>query len=104
MNKKCFAMRRLSRFFCVFIFVFSMLAASSAFCGEAVNVILKNASSATVELELIDQYGGNFTASVDAGMSQNQTLKANSEIKIGGKAVHVVTAEDEGKEVVVAGP
>jgi len=79
------------------------LAASPAFCGDAVNVILKNASSATVDVELIDQYGGNFTATIDAGMSQNHSLKVNSAVKVGGNTVHTVTPKDEGKEVVVAG-
>ena len=91
-----------SRLVCVFILLFGLLAANSAFCGDAVNVILKNNSSAVVEVELVDQYGGNFTASIDAGMSQNHTLKANSEVKIGGNSVHVVVTGDEGKEVVVA--
>jgi len=104
MNKKRVAKSRLVRFFYVFIFLLGVLATNSAFCGEAVNVILKNASSGTVEVELIDQYGGNFKASLDAGMSQNHTLKVNSEIKVGGKSVHVVVSGDEGKEVVVAGP
>ena len=69
-----------------------------------VNVILKNDSGAGVEAELIDQYGGNFTATVEAGMSQNQNLLAGSEIKVGGVAVHTVTSADEGQEIVIAGP
>jgi hypothetical protein len=36
-------------------------------------------------------------------MSQNHTLKTNSEVKVGGNAVHVVAPGDEGKEIVVAG-
>lgn len=71
---------------CVFILLFGLLAATSAFCADAVNVILKNNSSGSVEVELIDQYGGNFTATIDAGMSTNSTLKVNSEIKVGGAA------------------
>ena len=88
---------------CILTLVFAMLVAGPALSGDAVNVILKNASSAAVEVELIDQYGGNFTANIDAGMSQNHALKANSEIKVGGKKVHVVVPGDEGKEIVVAG-
>ena len=80
-----------------------MLLASPAFCVEAVNVILKNNSSAAVEAELIDQYGGNFKASVDAGMSQNHNLKVNSEIKVNNSSVHLVVPEDEEKEVIIAG-
>ena len=65
---------------------------------------LISGSSSTVQVELIDQYGGNFSASIDGGMSQNHTLKVNSEIKVGGNTVHVVASGDEGKEIVVAGP
>ena len=71
--------------------------------GKAVNVILKNNSSSGVDVELVDQYGGNFTAAIDGGMSQNHTLKAGSEVKVNGAAVHVVAKRDEGREVVVAG-
>ena len=67
-----------------------------------VNVILKNDSGASVDVALVDQYGGNFTATVDAGTSQNQTLQAQSEIKIGETVVHVVVPADEGAEIVVA--
>lgn len=70
---------------------------------EKVNLILKNESSSAVEVALIDQYGGNFTATIDAGTSQNQTLKAKSEIKIADKVVHVAMPGDEGKEIVIAG-
>ena len=69
----------------------------------AVSLILKNNSSQPVELALIDQYGGNFTATIDAGMSQNQTLQLKSPIKIGEVVVHIVLPEDEGKEVIIAG-
>ena len=95
----------LNRKFCLsftFTLLLCLLAVSPAFCADAVNVILKNNSSGGVEVELLDQYGGNFTASIESGMSTNQTLKVNSEIKVGGSAVHVVTTEDEGKEIVVA--
>lgn len=69
---------------------------------EAVNVILKNESSSTVVVELIDQYGGNFTASIDGGMSQNHTVKNGSQVKINGAVVHVIKSGDEGQIVVVA--
>ncbi|MCW5203986.1 hypothetical protein VU13_04615 [Desulfobulbus sp. US5] len=71
--------------------------------GDAVNVILKNNSSATIEVELIDQYGGNFTATIEAGTSQNQTLKVDSEMKVKDGTTRSVTAADEGKEVSIAG-
>ncbi len=92
---------QMGRIICVALL--SVLLTSPAFCVEAVNVMLKNNSSATVEAELIDQYGGNFKASVDAGMSQNHTLKVNSEVKVNNTSVHVVVPEDEGKEVIIAG-
>jgi len=31
-------------------------------------------------------------------------MKVNSEVKVNGNTVHVVTSGDEGREVVVAGP
>ena len=68
----------------------------------AVSVILKNDSGSSVDVELVDQYGGNFTATIEPGPSQNQTLQVGSKIKIGGTTVHEVTAEDEGKEIVIA--
>lgn len=70
----------------------------------AVNLILKNDSGSSVDVELIDQYGGNFTATVDGNTSQNQTLQSGSEIKIGGTAVHVVAPADEGMEILIAAP
>lgn len=76
---------------------------SFAQANGAVNIILKNDSSSPVDLALIDQYGGNFTVTVEAGMSQNQTLKAGSEIKIGETVVYVATPADEGKEIIIAG-
>ena len=90
--------------FCVLALIVGMLFAGPVLCGDAVNVILKNSSSASVEVELIDQYGGNFTATIDSGMSQNQTLKVGSEVKVSGSVVHVASAGDEGEEIVVAGP
>ena len=69
-----------------------------------VNVILKNDSGSSVDLALVDQYGGNFTATVDASTSQNQTLQAQSEIKIAETTVHVVSPDDEGQEIIIAGP
>lgn len=71
--------------------------------APAVSLILKNGSSSAVEVALIDQYGGNLTVTIDAGMSQNQTLRVKSAIKIGDNVVHVVAPEDEGQEVVIAG-
>ncbi len=68
----------------------------------AVNLILKNASDSSVDVALIDQYGGNFTATVEGGTSQNQTLKSQSEIKIGETTIHVVAPADEGAEIVIA--
>ncbi len=94
---------RVACFSCGVVLLLGLLA-SFAFCGEAVNIMLKNASSASVEVELIDQYGGNFKATVDAGMSQNHSLKNQSVVKVGDQTVYVVTAADEGKEVVIAGP
>ena len=70
--------------------------------ADAVNLMLKNDSGASVDVGLVDQYGGNFTASIDAGTSQNQTLQAQSEMKIGETVVHVVVPADEGAEIVVA--
>ena len=69
-----------------------------------VNVILKNDSGASVDVALVDQYGGNFTATVDAGTSQNQTLQAQSEIQVAETTVHVVSPDDEGQEIIIAGP
>ena len=71
--------------------------------SEAINVILKNNSSSAIEVELIDQYGGNYSITLDAGASQNHTVKMNSEVKVKDGAIHVVTADDEGKEVSIAG-
>lgn len=69
---------------------------------KAVDVILQNNSSSSVDVELIDQYGGNFTASIDGGMSQNHTLRIGSDIKVNGSTVHVISADDKGKAIVVA--
>jgi len=70
--------------------------------ADAVHLMLKNDSGASVDVGLVDPYGGNFTASIDAGTSQNQTLQAQSETKIGETVVHVVAPADEGAEIVVA--
>ena len=80
------------------------ITAGHAWAAEAgaVSVILKNDSGSSVDVELVDQYGGNFTVTIEAGTSQNQTLQLGSKIKIGGNTVHEVTAEDEGKEIVIA--
>ena len=69
-----------------------------------VNLILKNDSGSSVDVALMDQYGGNFTATIDGGTSQNQTLKPQSEIKIGESTIHVVSPNDEGQEIVIASP
>ena len=69
-----------------------------------VNLILKNDSGSSVDVSLVDQYGGNFTATIDGGTSQNQTLQPQSEIKIGESVVHVVAPADEGQEIVIAAP
>jgi hypothetical protein len=103
MNKKPVLTCRVFCFFLVFILLFGVFAAVPAFGQNAVNVILKNASSSSVEVELIDQYGGNFKAEIGSGMTQNHTLKVGSPIKVGGNTVHVVSAGDEGKTVTVAG-
>ena len=70
--------------------------------AAAVSLILKNNSAAAVDVGLVDQYGGNFTATVEGGMGQNQTLQAGSEIQVGGAAIHTVSTSDEGAEIVVA--
>ncbi len=87
------------------LFLSVLLLGSAAYAQEAetVNLILKNDSSAAVDVELVDQFGGNYMATVDPGMSQNQSLKVNSEIRVAGNVVHVVTPEDEGKEIIIAG-
>lgn len=72
--------------------------------AKAVNVILKNDSGASVDVACIDQYGGNFTATVEGSTSQNQTLMAQSEIKIGETVIHVVSPADEGQELLIAAP
>ena len=71
--------------------------------SEAVNVMLKNSSSSTIEVELTDQYGGNYTITLDSGAVQNHTVQINSEVKVKDGETHVVTADDEGKEVIIAG-
>lgn len=68
---------------------------------KPVNIILKNDSGGGVQVEMLDQYGGNVTVTVEPGTSQNHTVKLNSAIKAGGKTVLKATAKDEGKEVVV---
>jgi hypothetical protein len=68
---------------------------------KPVNIMLKNDSSGAVQVEMIDQYGGNVTVTVEPGTSQNHAVKLNSAVKAGGKTVLKATAKDEGKEVVV---
>lgn len=89
---------------CVFAICLFGAGATSAVAGGAVNLMLKNDSSSAVQVEMIDQYGGNFTATIEPNTSQNQTLKVQSEIKVGGNSVHMVTAQDEGKVITVASP
>jgi hypothetical protein len=68
---------------------------------KPVNIILKNDSGGGVQVEMLDQYGGNVTVTVEPGTSQNHAVKLNSAVKAGGKTVLKATAKDEGKEVVV---
>ena len=93
----------LSLLFIATSFLSAQDATTAAPGKTAVSLILKNNSASSVTVELIDQYGGNFTATVEPGTSQNQTLKVNSEVKIGEVPVHVVVPADEGMEVIVAG-
>ncbi len=89
---------------CVFVCLGLLLGAGVTIAVSAdkpVNLILKNNSSNSLQVELIDQYGGNFTITLEPGSSQNQALKLNSKVTVGGKSVHVATAKDEGKEVVI---
>lgn len=88
------------------VMMFAAIPATQVWAQDAaaVNLMLKNDSGSSVDVELVDQYGGNFTASVDGGTSQNQTLQSGSEIKIGGSPIHVVAPSDEGTEIVIAGP
>ncbi|WP_339134000.1 MAG: hypothetical protein WGN25_14235 [Candidatus Electrothrix sp. GW3-4] len=89
---------------CVLLVCSTMfIGAAMGWAAGAVNVILKNNSSAAIEVELIDQYGGNFTTTIEPGTSQNQVLKADSEMKVKDGSTRKVTAEDEGKEVTLAG-
>ena len=87
----------------LFLLVLMLGSIAYAQVTEKVNLILKNDSSSGVEVALIDQYGGNFTVSIDAGTSQNRTLKVKSKIKVADKVVHVATPQDEGKEIIIAG-
>jgi hypothetical protein len=88
-----------------FVFLSALLFVNLAHAQEkaVVSLILKNNSSSAVEVALIDQYGGNFTVTINAGMSQNQSLKIQSPIKIAENVVHVVVLEDEAKEIIIAG-
>jgi len=90
----------------VLVLAFAALPGTQAWAQDAaaVNLMLKNDSGSSVDVDLVDQYGGNFTATVDGNTSQNQTLKSGSEIKIGGSTVHVVASSDEGTEIVIAAP
>lgn len=68
---------------------------------KPVNIILKNDSGGGVQVEMLDQYGGNVTVTVEPGTSQNHAVKLNNTIKTNGKTVLKATTKDEGKEVVV---
>ncbi|MDX9970588.1 MAG: hypothetical protein RBS56_01640 [Candidatus Gracilibacteria bacterium] len=68
----------------------------------SVSVILKNNSSAPVELDLIDFYGGNFKAFIEPGMAQNHTLMEGSDVVLAGKVVYKIGLNDANKEIVVA--
>ncbi len=68
----------------------------------AVNLLLKNNSGNAVNASLIDQYGGNYSATIEGGMAQNHALLENSEVIVEGISVHVVVPEDENMEIVVA--
>ncbi|MBD3329987.1 hypothetical protein GF354_00480 [Candidatus Peregrinibacteria bacterium] len=68
----------------------------------AISLILKNQSSTDIELDLTDQYGGNFNAQIPASTSQNHTLMEGSKIKSHEQALHTVNAEDTNKEIVIA--
>ncbi len=69
---------------------------------QAVHVMLENKSSSSVKVEMTDQYGGMFSAEIDGGMSQNHTLRNGSEVKVGGAAIHIISAGDQHKTIVVA--
>lgn len=86
----------------IFTLFAGLIAADTVFSADAVHVILKNDSSSSVDVELIDQYGGNFSASIDGGMASNQTLKVDSDIVVNGSSVHRVASSDESQEIVVA--
>ncbi len=68
----------------------------------AVNLILKNTSGSDVDVELIDMYGGNFTANIPADTAQNHGLMEGRDIVVNGQTVHTVTSADENMEIVVA--
>lgn len=68
---------------------------------KPVNIILKNESSGGVQVEMIDQYGGNVTVTVESDTSQNHTVKLNSAVRVDGNTVLKATARDEGTEIVV---
>ena len=68
---------------------------------KPVNLMLKNDSSGGVQVEMIDQYGGNVTVTIDSGTSQNHTVKLNSAVIVDGNTIFKATAKDEGREVVV---
>lgn len=101
MLKTSAMMRRLIPFFSSGFLLLGALSGQLAISAEAVSVILKNNASSPVEVALIDQYGGNFTASIEAGMASNQTLKTASEIQVNGSTVHVVKEADQGMEIVI---
>jgi hypothetical protein len=81
-----------------------LLSATPAFAAgneRPVNLLLRNDSSGSVEVEMVDQYGGNVTVTVESGTSQNHTVKLNSAVKVEGNTILRATAKDDGREVVV---
>lgn len=68
----------------------------------AVNLMLRNNGGGDVVVDLIDSYGGNFSAEIMAGMSQNHALMEDSEVMLNGESVHHVSLDDEGQEIVIA--
>lgn len=68
---------------------------------KPVNLMLKNESGGGVQVEMIDQYGGNVSVTIEPGTSQNHTVKLYSVIKVDGNTILKATAKDEGREVVV---
>jgi len=66
-----------------------------------VNLMLKNVSGDTLNLELIDQYGGNFSDTLDADSSRNFSLNEGSDITVNGSVRFQVSLDMEGQELEV---